>query len=491
MKKKSLLNQICALICFAAQDLSALVSQEKFECSDVIVRRQTKRFNSLDSLTVNLTQASPPLIMDATDVRGDAPFTLKGFLIRPIYFEALPYNGNCTLVFGWLSTPQSNITEGGVPGAVLLHGGGSTALRKWCEKWAREGKASLAIGLEGQTDEVKYGGWKSTPHPGPKRPPQAYGDYYLQINQQWMFHAVAQTIQATTLLRSQSFVNPDFVGVSGVSWGGVISSTVLSFDYERLAFAISAYGCGDMVDSGGVIDLQMKRSRSEAYYKQVWDPKARLENLLDSGEKIFIPPTLWISWPNESSFPIERQASTYQTLINHGSSVTVSLIKNLGHGHNPSYQRSENYAFVDSLVESRNSKNLGSTDPGESTYRKAKGDPFAVQIDHYTQPEKDGIGDMLSHTVVFRSKIPFVAASKVYACGDIFSAPLFQRLWESTPIQKRFIESHDCSADARECSWSVTVKMPIYNSCAWYVSVTTNTGLEVSSALDIIRKLDV
>jgi len=65
-------------------------------------------------------------------------------------------------------------------------------------------------------------------------------------------------------------------------------------------------------------------------------------------------------------------------------------------------------------------------DSGASAYRKSKADPFVLQIGHHTQPEKDGIVDMLLNTVVIRSKIPFVAASKVYAFGDIFQDLCFK-----------------------------------------------------------------
>ncbi len=53
----------------------------------------------------------------------------------------------------------------------------------------------------------------------------------------WMYHAVGQTILAANALRADSRVAADKVGVTGISWGGVISSITIGWD-NRFAFAV-------------------------------------------------------------------------------------------------------------------------------------------------------------------------------------------------------------------------------------------------------------
>ena len=63
-----------------------------------------------------------------------------------------------------------------------------------------------------------------------------------------MYHAVADTVLANSLLRSLPGVDADKVGIMGISWGGVITSTVIGID-DRFAFAIPTYGCGDLSEA--------------------------------------------------------------------------------------------------------------------------------------------------------------------------------------------------------------------------------------------------
>jgi cephalosporin-C deacetylase-like acetyl esterase len=49
-----------------------------------------------------------------------------------------------------------------------------------------------------------------------------------------MYHALADTMLANSLLRSLPEVDATKIGVMGVSWGGVITSTVIGLD-ERVS----------------------------------------------------------------------------------------------------------------------------------------------------------------------------------------------------------------------------------------------------------------
>lgn len=265
----------------------------------------------------------------------------QGDRLRAIYFDALDYQGKATKVFAWLGLPGS--IGGPVPGVVLAHGGGGTAFKEWVEKWNAHGFAAISIAVEGQTDkrdpdfEDQHNprGWRRHEWKGPRRA-GIYGDTAEPLKDQWMYHAVADTILANSLLRSFPEVDADKVGVMGISWGGVITSTVMGLD-DRFAFAIPTYGCGNLADAGNQYG---KALGENDVYRQVWDPMLYLKNA--------DMPALWLSWPGDKHFPLDKQAACYREM---NGQAMISLIPGMRHGHGPGWNVPDSYAFAKSVVE--------------------------------------------------------------------------------------------------------------------------------------------
>jgi dienelactone hydrolase len=260
--------------------------------------------------------------------------------IRPIFYEALPWDGNSTRVFAWLGIPEK--LGGKVPGMVLVHGGGGTAYKDWVKLWNDRGFAAISIATEGQTDEQDAPGpkgrraWKRHAWAGPARD-GIYGDSGEPLEDQWMYHAVADTVLAHSLLRSLPEVDADKVGLMGISWGGVITSTVIGID-PRFAFAIPTYGCGHL--SGA--DNQYGRALgANALYREVWDPMVRMERVK--------MPVLWFSWPQDQHFPLDCQAACYRAAP---GPHMVSLIPGMRHSHPAGWTPPDSYAFAESIVHS-------------------------------------------------------------------------------------------------------------------------------------------
>lgn len=225
---------------------------------------------------------------------------------------------------------------------VLVHGGGGTAFKEWVKKWNEQGFAAISIAVEGQVDEKnpdskdRARSWKLHHWPGPYRH-GIYGDSSEPLKEQWMYHAVGQTILANSLLRSLPEVDADRVGLMGISWGGVITSTVMGID-DRFAFAIPTYGCGNLATA----ENQYGRSLgNNELYKEVWDPMVRLK-----GVKI---PSLWLSWPRDAHFPLDKQAGCYEAV---SGEYMVTLIPGMKHGHGAGWNPPDSYAFAKSIVES-------------------------------------------------------------------------------------------------------------------------------------------
>ena len=253
--------------------------------------------------------------------------------IRAIYFDALDYEGRPTKVFAWLGIPKVRAAK--VPGIVLVHGGGGTAFRKWVEKWNDNGFAAIAIAHEGQVDR-RDGRRKWAKHkwPGPSRTGH-YKDTSKTLKDQWMYHAVADTILANSLLRSLPEIRSDKVGLMGVSWGGVITSTVMGID-SRFAFAIPTYGCGDMAGAENHWGAALGKN---AFYREVWDPLHYLPQAK--------MPALWFSWPEDHHFPLDSQAASYRAM---SGEYMVSLLPGMKHSTPASWNPPDSYAFAKSVV---------------------------------------------------------------------------------------------------------------------------------------------
>ena len=151
-----------------------------------------------------------------------------------------------------------------------------------------------------------------------------------------MYHAVADTILAHSLLRSHPNVNPENIGVMGISWGGVITSTVVGID-TRFAFGIPTYGCGHLANAGNQYGNALGNN---TVYREIWDPIHYLPRAA--------MPLLWQSWPEDKHFPLDCQALSYQRS---SGPRLVSLRPGMGHGHGPPWNHADSYAFAKSVIE--------------------------------------------------------------------------------------------------------------------------------------------
>ncbi|EMI43384.1 alpha/beta hydrolase family protein [Rhodopirellula sp. SWK7] len=325
MKRNNLLRSIAFAAIAVA--LSCLPTQAgDFE-------RQRQQVLDLAELT------EPPKTYDCDDVvaePGDGN-------VRAIYYDGLPWKGKPTRVFAWIGMPASKsgeaVAESGekVPGVVLVHGGGGSAFKEWVQKWNSHGFAAISIAVEGQTDQRPPGGkgWQRHEWGGPQRD-GIYGDSSNPLEDQWMYHAVADTILANSLLRSIPEIDADNVGLAGISWGGVITSTVIGID-SRFRFAIPTYGCGHLFDAENQYGRALGNNE---LYKQVWDPFVRMDRVR--------MPVEWLSWPGDKHFPLDCQAKCYHAAK---GPHLLTLVPGMRHGHGAGWNPPDSYAFAKSVVD--------------------------------------------------------------------------------------------------------------------------------------------
>lgn len=262
-----------------------------------------------------------------------------------LYLDGPPYKSSPTRFFAIYNLPDTplksdRITPGMIPAVVLVHGGGGTAFAEWVRRWNDAGFAAIAIAVEGQTDEVVDENiqgpdrWARHSRGGPARS-GIYLDSGEPTGDEWMFHAVYATIQANNFLRSQTQIDPENIGIVGISWGGVITATTVGFD-DRFSFAVPIYGSGFLAE----IPNQYGRSlASNAEYAERWEPALRLRN--------FEKPSLWLTGRSENNFFLPQQAASYRSI---GGSVSVSIKRDMRHGHGAGWVEPESYAFASAVT---------------------------------------------------------------------------------------------------------------------------------------------
>lgn len=289
--------------------------------------------------------------------------------IKAITYDGATINGAKTKIFAYIGYPQNASASSKVPAVVLIHGGGGYAYAEWVRIWNNKGYAAIAIDTTGcfpssigkgiagrESDSASY--WQFG----------LYGDFaqsgYVNapandgmnssgnaIDTQWMYHAVVQSILAHNILINDVRVDNSKIGITGISWGGVINSIAIGYD-TRYAFAIPVYGAG-YLDQGL---SYMKNYFGQIATKTLW-------SAADQFSKITFP-VLWLGWTNDPNFSIQSNSLSYEATKDEGSILSMQM--NIDHSHANGWNPTENYRFADSIVKDGQPLTMCATEPDES-----------------------------------------------------------------------------------------------------------------------------
>ncbi len=257
--------------------------------------------------------------------------------VQALFFEGVPYRGKPTRVFAWLGLPR--VAPGQkVPGMVLVHGGGGTAFAEWVRLWTGRGYAAIALDTCGCVPKGTYGNWERHPHGGPP----GWGGFD-QLDwpreDQWTYHAVADAILAHSLLRSLPEVDPQRIGVTGISWGGYLTCIIAGVD-PRFRLAVPVYGCGytlDMAFASAVTSQGEERARR---WMRWWDPSVYLADAA--------MPMLWVTGSNDFAYTLNALQQSYRQPK---GSRTLCIRLRMPHGHGgPGENPEEIRVFADSIL---------------------------------------------------------------------------------------------------------------------------------------------
>lgn len=260
----------------------------------------------------------------------DVPELDKGDY-KAIYYDGLDYKGAKTRVFAYIGMPKNASATNKVPAVVLAHGGGGTAFAEWVNVWVNAGYAAIAMDLEGNVPSAP-GAKTFTRHQWAGPYNANFRDINVTMKDQWMYHAVADVYLAQSLLAADSRVDKTKIGISGISWGGIITSIAIS-NSDVFAFAVPIYGCAYLNGSFG-------------YHKQVYNAKVTAQWDASNWLRSCKTPTLWINGDSDTYFSADATTNSFLNTKNANLLIKPSMV----HDHPIGWGVSEAYVFANSIV---------------------------------------------------------------------------------------------------------------------------------------------
>ncbi|MBE6402727.1 MAG: hypothetical protein E7039_03265 [Lentisphaerae bacterium] len=222
--------------------------------------------------------------------------------IRQFFYKSVPYQGKPTKVFCCCGFPENATPENPVPGVVLIHGGGATALADWVEFWNQLGFAAISMDTCGCVPC-----WAKTPHYNEHWPrhkdggPAGWGKIELAMEpaeDQWVYHALCAAILGHSFLSSFPQVDSNKIGVHGISWGGVLTLLAAAHD-KRFKFALPVYGTGYFIHPDSVIPTRSPQATPAMFkrWQELFDPANYLNEIT--------MPCFFFSGTNDFAFPFD------------------------------------------------------------------------------------------------------------------------------------------------------------------------------------------
>ncbi len=353
--------------------------------------------------------------------------------VETIFYEGTPYRGRPTRVFAYYGVPKSPDGKK-VPGMVLVHGGAGSAFYRWVKFWNDRGYAAISMDTCGCVSGNVVGNEQRAHFRHEWGGPAGWGGFNTldaPPEDQWCHHAMAAVIRGHSLLRSLPGVDPDRIGVTGVSWGGVLTCLVAGAD-PRFAFAAPVYGCGDFIGSAPATE-KMASSGVRDRWNALWNPSLALASAT--------MPVMWIVGTNDRFFSLPAVMSSYARVPGEKSlAVRVRMV----HAHGKvSEEAPELLALANHYLRG------GPALPKLGAARRA--------------------GETVSVPCSSDPRLKPARAFLDYTC-DAPPGLWFNRKWETIPATL---------AEGR-----VTADLPS-GAKAWYVSVETADGSRVSTPVDV------
>lgn len=348
-----------------------------------------------------------------------------------IVYTGLPYHNSSQQVFAWYATPGTitgnKSLDHHLPGVVLVHGGGGAAFKEWAIMWARKGYAAIAMDLRGN-GPGKAHLQRGFVEPDNKTP---YFTITPSLSDQWMYQAVADVILAHNLLRNKPEVDSHRIALTGISWGGIISSLLAGVD-NRYKAVVPVYGCGYLSENSSMRkELDLLSPVDRHTWVQQYDPSRYISKAA--------MPVLFVNGTNDGHFYLDSYKKTYEQVKDRYLSVKVGL----KHSHHAGWSNDEIFCFINSYLNHTA--------------------PLAVVKKNVTT--KTGISARV------QSVVPLAAAFIHYTTD---TTPLLKdKVWQTA------------KADVK--GQRITAQLPPAGTLIWFLSVTDQRGMQSSGEINFVK----
>ncbi len=263
-----------------------------------------------------------------------------------LYYNSVTYNGARKRVFAYYSNPdilagRETNSEASYPAVVCVHGGGGKAYANWVKIWAARGYAALAMDWRGYgayapaypTDDDRLdGGFVEN-----EKRKTPYFVLNEDISKEWFFQAVGDVICAHSVLLSMPEVDASRTAITGISWGGILTTLVSGIDH-RFKAAVPVYGCGYIYESNGLVSASEQRGKPAALYERWFN---------DYDPSLYVKrsdiPMLFIVGTNDANFYLDQWQKTTELPA---GKVDRSVRFEMTHGHPAGWAPEEIYKFV-------------------------------------------------------------------------------------------------------------------------------------------------
>lgn len=265
----------------------------------------------------------------------------KKGVVQQVFYQGEPWAGRPTRVFAYYGRPEEGHGafpgKGPFPAMVLVHGGGGAAFAEWVEHWVKRGYAALAMDLGGCGPDKQRlpDGGPAQDHPAKFRPFQTDEE----ARELWSYHAVAAVIRGHSLLRTRPEVDPQRVGITGISWGGYLTCIVAGLD-DRFRAAVPVYGCGYLHENSTWLgEFNKLGPEQTARWVAFYDPSRYLPGVRC--------PIFFVNGTNDFAYPLDSFKKSVEAVP---GDKLVRIEVNMPHSHQHGWSPKEIGLFVDSVL---------------------------------------------------------------------------------------------------------------------------------------------
>ncbi len=240
-------------------------------------------------------------------------------------------------VFAYMAVPTAATAETPSAGMVCVHGGGGHAYADYCLTALRHGYAAIAFDTEGTHRANAEAGVDAntayTTDPVGHKAKDSFQTAKDAIETQWMYYAVSDAAFANTILRSLGAVDESKVGITGISWGGLVTQITSNYD-SRLAFAVPVYlsnylGYGE--------NTAQFNSIADSFAADLWQDEAVLRQ-----NRV---PTLILNSEKDLWADVNSSVRTYEALKENNEHAYLVIKPSLGHSQQEGAPPAEIYRF--------------------------------------------------------------------------------------------------------------------------------------------------